>query len=202
MKTAEIIVTNSGSGMQDALALTERLGVGSGLDLKQILRLRLLAEELFGMFRSIVGQAQANYWAEQEDMTFRLHLKSDVRLTQERRRELLAASSAGENSAARTFTGKIRDMITTALLPEDDNPTSLSVGLMSLGSPGGYRAGSDYYDWSMKKYIEEVRRDPSAEGEAAEARDELERSVIARIADDVSVSIVGSSVEITIVKKF
>ena len=46
MKTETIHVTSLGLGMDEALAVTEKTGLASGLEKKQILRLRLLAEEL------------------------------------------------------------------------------------------------------------------------------------------------------------
>ena len=202
MKTEQILVTNTGTGMQEALEATEKLGAESGLSEKEVLRLRLMAEEMFGLFRSIVGEAEADYWVEEKDRTCKIHLNSDVTLTRERRKALLSASTAGENAAVKGFSEKVMEMIAVALLPKEEKPSMLSLGLMSLGSPGGYRAGSDYYDWSMKKYIEELRNEDAGNAGAEEAKDELEKSIIASIADDVSISIVGSKVGITIVKAF
>ncbi len=60
MKTPEILVSSFGAGMAEALEATEKLGADSGLGRKEILRLRLLAEELIGMMRGIAGNIEAN----------------------------------------------------------------------------------------------------------------------------------------------
>ena len=48
MKTVVIKVNSSGTGMQDALDLSENLAADVGLSRSENLRLRLLAEELCG----------------------------------------------------------------------------------------------------------------------------------------------------------
>ncbi len=202
MKTAQSTVTSLGAGMEEALRATERLGESSGLSRKANLRLRLLSEELLGMMRSIMGEVSAQYWAEQDARRYDIHLDAEVTLNQEMRRQLIAVSSRGENAAARGFMGKLRDMIAVALLPKEAGPSMLSLGLMSLGSPGGYRSVTDSFDWSMTAYRSELEGSRERDGEAADAWDELEKSIVANLADEVSVNIVGSAVEIVITKAF
>ena len=200
MEQIEFIVTSRGEGIQEALAATEKLGVDSGLSIKENLRLRLLAEELFGMVRSIVGDMEARYWVEHEGKSFVLHLGSEVELTQETRRQLIAVSTQGENAAAKGFMGKIREMIAVALLPRESGASllsGLSLGLMSMASPS-----ANTYRWSMSQYKEAVNSERARNAEAEAAWDELERSIVASIADEVSVLVAGSSTEIIIFKTF
>ena len=190
--------------MEEALAATERLGLDSGLGHKENLRLRLLAEELIGLLRGIAGSVEAEYQAGQENKAFTLCLRADVSMSMELRRQLLAASSSGKNAAAKGLMGRIRDMVATILLPEKEGsalPSGLSLGLMSMGSPTQYRSG-DAYAWTLKKYMSEVSSSREQDEEAAEAWDELEKSIVANLADDVSVKIQGSNVEIAITKAF
>ena len=205
MNTAEIRITSLGEGMEEALAATERLGLDSGLGHKENLRLRLLAEELIGLMRGIAGSVEADYRAWQEEKKFTLCLRADVSMSMELRRQLLAASSSGRNAAAKGLMGRIRDMIAAILLPENeesDEVSGLSLGLMSLGSPARYNVGVNAYAWSMSRYMSEVRNGRERDEEAAEAWDELEKSIVANLADEVSVKIEGSHVEITITKAF
>ena len=197
MNTEMIRINSYGDGMREALEATERLGVEGGLTPKQTLRLRLLAEELFGMMRSIVGEMEADYRVERAYQDYTIRMKSEVIMTQELRRQLIAVSTQGENAAAIGFMGKLRDMIGAALLPKSDSPSMLTLGLMSMGSPGGYSAGSASYDWSLVKYKSGLK-----ESGAADAWDELEKSIVANIADEVSIRIKGSVVEIIISKTF
>ena len=205
MKTAEIRVTTQGEGMEDALAATEKLGLDSGLGHKENLRLRLLAEELIGLMRGITGSVEAVYRAEEENRSFTLCLSADVTLDQEMRRQLLAASSSGKNAAARGFMGKLREMVAFVLLPKGQNASTvsnLSLGLISMGSPVGYVSGLDTYSWTMSTYMSEIKENLEDIAGAQEAWDELEKSIVANLADEVSVNIRGNAVEIAISKAF
>ena len=204
METAEIKINSLGEGMEEALAATERLGQDSGLGHKENLRLRLLAEELIGMMRGIAGSVEAKYQARQEEKEFTLRLCSGVSMSMELRKQLLAASSSGKNAAARGLMGRIRDMVATVMLPEKGEsaiPSGLSLGLMSMGSPSRYRSG-EAYAWTLRQFMSGVQNIRDEDAEAAEAWDELEKSIVAKLADDVSVKIEGSNVEIAITKVF
>ncbi len=202
MRTNVFNVCSDGAGTAEALSATEALGRACGLERKQLLRLRLLAEELFGMLGSIAGRVEADYTAEENNKRFSLCLKSKIDLNKDIRRQLLSVSSSGENAAAKSFMGKIRDMVAEAMLPEGDGVSLFSLGMMSMGSSGNYRTGSGAYKWSLQEYRSELENSSSEDAEAREAWDELEKSIVASIADDVSVSIVGSKVEIIILKAF
>lgn len=199
MKTEVIRIDEKGTGIKDVIAMTEKLGEDSGLSHKQSIHLRLMAEETLGMVRSIAGEVGAEFYIEQKDGEYRLVTDSQVDITKEKKKTLLSASTKGVNAAAKGFMGTLRDMISTALLPREEGPSGLSVGLMSLGSPGSY--GTDgSYSWSMTKYAEGVKNEGTED--AKEAWDELEKSIVASIADDVSIYIKDSHVKIEITKKF
>ena len=200
MKTQEIKILTDGTGMKEALAVAEKVGNDSGLNPKENLRFRLLSEELFGMMETVAGDVEARYWIEYEGKSFAIHFQSDIDLTLEMKDALIELSTKKENTAAKGFMGKIRDMIGSALLPRGDGPSPVTMGMMSMGSPGGYQVTGDVYEWSMMKYRAEMEN--REDEEADEAVDELEKSIVANIADEVSVRIVGSDAEITISKKF
>ena len=79
---------------------------------------------------------------------------------------------------------------------------SADVPMFSTGFAGGAPQMYGSYEWSMEDYREQLRqyREQNAEG-SQEAWDELEKSVMSHVADDVKVSILGRTVEMTIVKK-
>ena len=205
MKTKDFLIKSAGIGVQDALAATEQLGRDSGLTQKENLRLRLLAEELLGMMRSITGEVEAQYHAEETDHRYTLCLASEVKMTQEVRKLLLSVSSRGKNAAAKGFMGKIRDMIGAALLPDENGLSFLSgfsLGLMSgaaVNGPAAQQVSADAFTWSMQKYKTGIDQDRDKN---EEAWDELEKSIVASLADEVIVRIVGTRVEIEIQKAF
>ena len=205
MKTAEIRIT-SFDDYQRALLATEKQGEESGLSVKQNLRLRLLAEELIGFIRSLTGDVDALYWIDRQGSTFILHLKADdIIMNKEVREELLSAATSGKNAAAKGFMGKLRDMVASVMTPSAQGPSvlsALSLGMMSTASPVGENAGMSSYIWSMKTYKEKLVANDGTEIDLDEASDDLEKSIVANLADDVLVSIVGSRVQIDITKAF
>ena len=139
------------------------------------------------------------FWIEHEGKSFALHLDTELALNKQTRKQLLSVSSTGKNEAAKGFMGKLRDMIAANMLPKDSAPSVISLGLIGLGGLDDY--GVENYDWSMQKYKEEIAR--IEQGETARKEwDELEKSIVANIADDVRIHIVGSSVKLTITKSF
>ena len=202
MRSEEYKINGFDAGIREALDATEKLGLDNGLANKENLHLRLLGEELLGLVRGIAGEVEALYWLEWENKAFQLHLRADIRMTQEMRKQFIGISSTGTNAAVKGFTGKIKEMIAILLLPKDDNPSYLSLGLMSMGSPGGYLSDEGTYEWSMDLFMEQMKHSEHSSPEARETWDELEKSVIAKLADEVKISIIGSQVEITVFKTF
>ncbi|MBP5552784.1 MAG: hypothetical protein J6X41_05315 [Spirochaetales bacterium] len=196
MKIVEIKITNSDDCLR-ALQATEKEGAESGLNQKSNLRLRLLAEELIGMVQNLSGYIDALYWVDRQGSTFTLHLKAEVIMNKEVRELLLSTATSGKNSAAKGFMGKLREMIASVMIPSAQGPSvlsGLSIGMMSAGSPVGENAGMSSYIWSLNNYKEKI--------EESEEAEDLERSIVASLADEVLVSIVGSKVQIDIIKAF
>lgn len=204
MKTREIAVTSRGLGMHEALEMTETLAAESGLDQNQVLHLRLLAEELFGMLKGIAGDVEALYWMDIEGKSFEQHMKTSVDMTVEMRDALLSAATSGKNEAAKSFMGRIRDMIGVRLLPSNEGPSELAQALMNAAwsTPSNNLSVNTSDVWSMQQYKSDVQSKREEGGEAKEAWDELEKSIVAKIADEVKISIVGSTAEITVFKAF
>ena len=94
-------------------------------------------------------------------------------------------------------------MITNATLPEDPESKAMSdqaLGLMALGCQMGTYSGS--YSWSMSTYVASIDKAYDTQTAARDAKDELEKSIVANLADDIMVHIVNSNVEIALYKSF
>jgi hypothetical protein len=204
MKTEIVSIFSSGDGRNEALELAERTGAYCGLDNKSVLRLRLLSEELIELIRSLSEDLRGDFWLETKDKNVEIHLKTEIPMDLQTRNELLAVSSSGKNSAAKGLIGKIREMIAIKTLPEDPDSKYMeqqALGLLSLGyQMGTYGAGT--YSWSMNTYISQIDKADFNIDETKEAKDELEKSIVANLADEVKVNIVNSDVEATIYKSF
>ena len=195
MKSTVIEVTSKGGGISEALSLTEKLGIESGIRKKSVIHLRLLAEELLGMLRSIAGDVSADYWLEYNGPDFELHLKSTVELTDEMRKQFISASTSGTNDASRGVMGKIKVMIANFMFSAKE---ALPYALINTSAAYhmGAASGETAAMWSMSLYKDEIKESD------AEEWDELEKSIVANIADDVKVCILGDTVEIIINKTF
>ena len=203
MQTERISIFASGDGRDKALELTEKAGAFCGLDHKSILRLRLLSEEIIELIRPFSSELKGDFWLETDDENVEIHLKTNIPMDLQTRNELLSVATSGKNSAARGLIGKIREMIARVSLPDDPETKAMAdqaLGLMALGSQMGASYGGTY-SWSMTAYATSINNSTVFTDEAAEARDALEKSIVANIADEVKVNIVDSNVEVIIYKK-
>ncbi len=199
MKTDIITVSSQGSGMETALSQAAAVAAYKGLGHRQLLHLQLLTEEMMGMMRSITGATEGKFWIEDEDGTYQLHLQTSSRMNIEKREKLLSASTSGKNEAAKGLMGKLRDFFN---LGSDDTVASLPALMMD----GIYDASTTPMldmEWSMSRYRDEVYSQSKRQEEnALKAWDELEKSVVAHVADEVKVYISGDKAEMVIFKSF
>lgn len=201
IKTETVTVTSKGGGISEALALTEKTAKECGLEKKPALHLRLLSEELFGMLSGIAGDVRAEYHIVADGKSFELHMSADVRMSKEMQAQFLSVSKDGKNYAKKGLMGRIRVMIADFMAPADGAAAPVMMDA-ALPYTMGSAAAESSYIWSMVVYRDELNKKKTGTKEASEAWDELERSIVANIADDVRVKIIGSYVEIIVIKAF
>ncbi|MBQ1920548.1 MAG: hypothetical protein IIU24_04240 [Selenomonas sp.] len=82
---------------------------------------------------------------------------------------------------------------------------SVAMGDSHFMTMGGVAMATDTYTWSLEKYRRDLKKaDSQTESEEDEYGDldELEKSIVANIADDVRVSVSGNRIEMIIRKNF
>lgn len=201
MKTESINISSTGTGKEKALELTRKTAAYCDLDHKSELRLRLLSEELMGLMNSFTNELLGSFWLETNGDVVEVHLKTEIPMDLQTRKEILSVATSGKNAAAKSFMGKIREMIEILTLPDDPETkamTDQAMGIMSMGCQMGTHACN--YSWTMSTYIASIEN--NTKPEAKDALDDLEKSIVANLADDITVHIVGSEVEIAIYKTF
>ena len=199
MKTDVITVSSRGNRMETALVQAEKVAAYKGLSRKDALHLRLLTEEMMGLMRSVTGVTDGLFWIEDENGEYRLHLQVRTHLSGERKEQLLSVASSGKNESARGLMGRLRDFFDWN---EDED---MAAGANPLLLPDMFEHSSSPtldWEWSMKSYecalqARVEKKDPGA----LEAWDELEKSVVKNVADDVKVFIRNGIVEMVILKK-
>ena len=191
MKSSVIKIDRSNENLTEILDETQKISACVGLDAKKTLRVRLLAEELVGMLKELSGCYEGDFWIEQTDLDFelitRIHLVQVM--DKKTKKGFIDISSNKKNAAAMGIAGKLRNMVENMMYPED---AAYSTNPLGYGGDGGATLSTG---WSLKKY-------KSSYADDEDKWDEIEKSIIANVADDVIVSIKGSDVEIVIRKNF
>ena len=165
MKSDVIKIDNSGNGFQDALIQTTKSAQFRNLSHKETLQLRLCAEEMLSLARSVTGEMQASFWVESTGKQFDMHLSTKTVMDREKRENLLASSTSRKNEAAATFLGKLRDAFEQAML-----------------SDVTYSIPEDALDDLANHPIE------------IPEWDEYEQSILRKVADEVKIAIRGDMV--------
>ena len=212
MKTDKISVSSQGARMGAALEQADKVAAYKGLSMKDALHLRLLTEEMMGLMRSITGEREGIFWIEDEDGEYRLHLQVRTLLNSEEREQLLAVSSSGRNESAKGLMGRNRviSLFETFNLPlpadfDWGSDEDLATYTSPLLLPDAFEYTSSPsldWEWSMARY-ENALSTQMEQGDqnVREAWDELEKSVVSHVADEVKVSIRSGTVEMIIYKK-
>ncbi len=202
MKSDVIHISNEGSGISEALKQTEAVAVFKALSKKDAIHLLLLAEEMMGMMKGLTGNHDADFWVEDCDDTFYLHLKTEAKMNTELRSKLLSASTSGENIAAKGVMGKVKDIFSRLLEPtEAPIPKEYAAGFASANLPTSEAAAvakmsiSAASVWSLNRYKTAIES-------TGEKWDELEQSIVANIADEIEIGIADNTVEMVISKRF
>ena len=188
-------------GTRDLVAIlneSERVAEYNGLSHKQSLQLRLLCEETDGMLPNIIDDFDGELWIDFEGRECKVNISIRIpEFNSDKKEELIGIAKNKKNSAAIGVVGKIRDAIENFFLDEE-RIGALALSSGTFGFANGYCDGVDYsYIWRLEDYRSTVKKE-----EQTEAWDELEKSVIASVADDVIVGVKGKQANIIIVKKF
>ncbi|MBR6090812.1 MAG: hypothetical protein IKP86_12825 [Anaerolineaceae bacterium] len=174
MKSDVIKITNHGEGFEKALNETQKAAAYEELSVKETLQIELLTEEILSTAMIVSGDMEASFWLECEGKKVKLYMTTSSFLDKKKRQQLINASTTRKNEAANSFLGKIRDTIEQALAYEPDgDPIPTDVECDIIG-----REIQDT-EW-----------------------DEIECSILRKVADDVKVFIRGDRVFMTVSKDF
>ena len=198
MKSNVCVIEKGTKDLEATLKECESVAAYNGFTNKQALQLRLLCEEIDGMLPNIIDDFEGDFWIEYEKGVCKVNVSIRIpEFNVSKKEELIGIAKDKKNVAAVGIVGKIRNAIENYFLDEDAmSAFVLSADAIQLST--GYGAMADYpYLWSLEQYRANIKKE-----EQAEAWDELEKSVIASVADDVIVGVKGNHADIIVVKKF
>ena len=196
MKSNKCILSGKRSDIEKALKEVEKFAQYNDLSHKEALQLRLLAEEMLGMQIGVIGFVSGEFYLENQENTYNIYLHTEIDTDKQQavQDKLVEMLTSGKNAAYTGFMGRIRKLM--------DNMSGNSVaGYYQVGSSMGdtmvfTRPVIDYDRiWELSKYKEQVKK-------KMEQWDELEKSIVASIADELVVGARNNYVDLIAVKKF
>ncbi|MBR2798032.1 MAG: hypothetical protein IKF98_07790 [Clostridia bacterium] len=205
---SEVFMLNSDAGrMAAARYVTEEFARGLGLDKHESLRLELLTEETLGMVKALVDDFYGQIWFEGEGKRCEIHLQATADMNTDRREELLSISSSGRNAAAKGFMAMLKDVVSGAMHSfgrsmNDYGREVARYGIVNPADVGGFAVDAMVPIWSLQTYRTGLETQRLDNAEADAAWDELEKSIVGKLADDVVVGVKGDRIEIVITKDF
>lgn len=191
MKSEVVTITNDPSSLESVLHVAEKVANYNKLDGPSVERLRLLSEELYKMLPELLDIGTGTFWIETEGNQFSLHAQVEAEKFSFLDSEgLLSLSTSGKNESTKSFLKKISYMVRGMMSGAVDNMMengNYGEGMYTVDGGhamlpnrwSNYNADADIDHW-----------------------DELERSIIEEIADEIKVGVMGRDVNVIVEKKF
>ena len=204
--TSDKYMLNSDAGrMAAARYVTEGFARRVRLDRRNELRLVLLVEETLGMVKAMVDEFYGQMWFVGDGRACEIHLQATANMDSDRKRELLSVSRSGKNAATKGFMSMLGEYIANTIhnigsaMDTAYGQSAVQYGII----PGGMDT-PNLYDltpmWTLQKYRADLEK---GQGDGTEAAlEDLEKSIVANLADDVVVGVKGDTLEMVIVKRF
>ena len=206
MVSDKFTVNNDAQRMAAARYVTESFAEQAGLDGRNALRLELLVEETLGMVKTMLDSFYGQIWFTADGRDVEIHFEATADMDADKKEELLSVSSTGKNVAARGFMAKLGEMISGALRSAGRSIDAYGQETMKYGVVHTPELMAAYPDmmtiWTLQTYrvdLDQARTDGDF---AEEAWDELEKSIVAKLADDVAVGVRGDRIDLVIRKRF
>ena len=197
MATAKLWISDTVRRNGDAGEILAEFAEKNGITGKDYQHLCLLTEETLGMASQILHVYDGELWLEKTAAGYEIILEAAVRGSSDGN-AVPAASPAG-------FMAKIAEMMNCSYMFENisDVPEDLAGMLpdyMSYGMREGKGAQAWAGRWSLSAYRENLRNRQEEHPAAGPALDELEKSIVAHLADEVTIGIHGHRIRLVITK--
>ena len=202
----KFMVNNDAGRMAAARYATENFAWQIKLDKHDTLRLDLLVEETLGLVKTMLDEFYGQIWFTAEGKACEIHFEATANMNADKKEELLSVSSTGKNASAKGFMAKLGEIITGAMHSAGRAMDVYGLETIKYGivhTPEMMATNPDMLTvWTLQTYRADLSQARSADGAAEDAWDELEKSIVAKLADDVVVGIKGDRIDLVIKKKF
>ena len=147
-----------------------------GLKDKDALRFRLLTEEVLRLVKQILDMASVELWFEGDDKISRIIMDTRSTLEGTKREKLGSIATSGEISEQKGFFKNLTDMF----LIKDAKETT----------------------WSLKEYQADLKAKKAEDKFSLDAWEDLERSLVANLADDIEIKACDNHIRMVVTKVF
>lgn len=193
MKSDVLVFNDSSKSVASGIELAARTAAYCHYDKKNASYLELLTEEFIALARQLLDDFAAELWIEADEDGFEIHLSANTDVSQERREELLKMATSGKNEFAKGFMGKLRQVFEVYLYSNGASDASNAIYMPYMDGMMGHVNMGVMSDWSLIQYQNSVDN-------KKEEWDELEKSVVAKLADDITVGVKNNKVQLVLKK--
>ena len=203
--SSKFMVNSDADRIAAARYATENFAWQVKLDKHETLRLSLLVEETRGLAKTVLDDFYGQIWFTADGKACEIHFEATADMNADRKEELLSVSSTGKNAAKRGFMAKLGEMISGALHSAgktmDTYGQTMNYGI--IYNPNMMSGNTDMMTvWTLQTYRNDLDLARGDNDNAEEAWDELEKSIVAKLADDIVVGVKGDRIDLVIKKEF
>ena len=206
MVSHKFVVNSDTERMAAARYATENFAWQVKLDKRDTLRLDLLVEETLGMAKAMLEDYYGQIWFVANGGTCEIHFEATTDMNPDKKEGLLSVSSTGKNAAAKSFMAKLGELISGALYGMGEaldayGQETIQYGIVHM--PGTMVPNGEMLPiWTLQTYRSDLDQARVSDGSAEAAWDELEKSIVAKLADDIVVGVKGDRIDMVITKRF
>ncbi|MBR4586703.1 MAG: hypothetical protein IKO30_00140 [Lachnospiraceae bacterium] len=199
----EIRIVSGGDDIDEVLREASLFSEMMHFSKKDALRVRLLTEETISMLRTLTREREVklSFIAREDGCLIRMEADPII-MDKAMKKDILSVSSTGKNTAVKGIMGKVRDVLENAfMMPEMYSYaayTSPSMMGMTVDVTSGQLMDAVY--WTLADYKGKVETEEDS-AKKREQWDELEKSIVSNIADDVQVGVKNGHVVMNIIYK-
>ena len=176
-ESEKVEIKNIETDIKRAYEAMEQFIFDIDLGKKNAFKLRLLGEETLDMTKTIIeNDVVITFWLDGNNQESRINLQLHTVLSKDDKEKLISLSTTGKNAYKRGFMNKIRTIIV--------------------------ERRSDNAAWSLEEYRNDLARRKEEDIYSQEAWEDLERSIVANLADSVEVGADSKEVMLVITKRF
>ena len=198
MITAKLWISSEVRRNSDAYEIMREFAEKNGITGKEYYHLGLLTEETLGMANQILHVYDGVLWVEGTAAGYEIILEAAVH-------KKSSGKAAKPTASPEGFMAKIAEMLNCSYMFENimEMPEDLAGMLpdyMSYGIREGNGAHAWAGRWSLSAYKDNLKRQQEEASKAGPALDELEKSIVAHLADEVTIGIHGHRIRLVISK--